>query len=186
MVGLLKSRINIKKSIVFIIICSFVNLSCYTSGYTVIASVKIPNAYFSQKERVKLIMEKFKEEHLDLMVDSNLVNKYFNKTIRYYSLIEDEQVFKSKKLYPLYPVYNSANLPSWYMFTPDKKTIFVLGLYADGFAISEFCVIDNKNNDSFNNYSLKAMKKQGKKLKKQYKEKFDKELLPLIKPYFTK
>lgn len=173
-----------KNKIIIIAVISCFNFSCYTAGYTVIASVKIPNAYFSQKEKVKLIMEKFKEDHLDLMVDSNFVNKYLNKTNHYYSLTEEEQVFKSQKPYPLYPVYNWANLHSWYMFTPDRKTIFVLGLYADGFAISEFFIYDSVNTKLTSDYTFYGNKKTYKILREQYLEKFNEELLPLLKPYF--
>jgi len=153
-----------KYVIIVLLVTSCLNFSCYTAGYTVVSSVRIPNAYFSKEALVIPIMEKFKNEHIELMIDSNVAKKYFPN---YYSSAQSEQqILNCKKLYPFYPEINWAGLHSWTILTPDKTTIYELGLYADGFAISYFFIFNNETTTSYGGYKLADMKKEGKALKK--------------------
>jgi len=171
-----------RNSILILIYFSLLNFSCYTAGYTTISSIKIPSVSPAKIDSVIILMEKFKEEHPELMVDSNVVNTYLNKTNYYYDLIETEQIYSNKRLYPLYPIYNWDGLYSWYLFSPDKTSIYKIGLYANGFAISSILIFQD---GKYKNHSkLNQHEKDIKRVEIAYVKKFNNELLPLLRTYF--
>ncbi len=173
-----------KNTLIILVTFSCINVSCYTSGYTTVFKVRIPNVYSLEVGYIIPIMEKFKNDHIELMIDSTFANNYFKNTDFYFSVTEEQQVFQRNKIHPLYPVINWTNLYSWYMFTPDKTTIYKIGLFSSGFAVSEFFIYDSLNTKLTSDYTFYDNQKKYKILRKRYLEKFNEELLPLLKPYF--
>lgn len=132
-------------------------------------------------------MQQFAVGHNEFMVDSNFAKKVYLSSKYYFALEEKHQALYSKKKYPLYPIVNMYNRYTWYLKSSDSKVIYELGLYYDGFALNGFCTIKN---DSIDKYYVKStlnkLGKIGKEIQAEYKNKFDKEILNYLLPYFKR
>lgn len=157
----------------------------FNSGYTVIAKVDIPYCHNKTKEQCKIIMADFGQKNPGYMLDSSMVNKYFTKG--YFGADDSAHVFYSGRLYPLFPVLNWARLHSYYIKAPKSNLVYVLGLYYDGFAISDICFMDSANTrlDCFNEYRIQSMGKDaGIEFRRKNMVHFNEHILPALKSYF--
>lgn len=130
-------------------------------------------------------MADFGSKNPAYMLDSAIVNRYFTKGS--FGAGDSISVFNSGKLYPLFPVLNWARLHSYYVKDPNTKLVYVLGLYYDGFAISDICFIDSANTrlDCYNAYRIEHMGKEaGKAFRQKNVSYFNEHILPVLKPYF--
>lgn len=155
--------------------------SCYTAGYSVIKGGYLP--YYSYKDSVqyKKLMNDFGIEYANLKLDSlDLVIMYKNTRLEGKDTLEKDPSY-------WYPYVVWPGLHTWRIKSIDEKLIFTIGYYADGFALNSVCEMKNDIViKCYGHYELKDLKRNGRILKKQFTQKFEKEIIPLMQPYFEK
>jgi hypothetical protein len=75
----------------------------------------------------------------------------------------------------------------WFLTNREKNIAFCVGLYYGGFAINEVYISRDNKLLRISQYELCDMKKkERRKLRKKIINTFEVEILPIMKPYFTK
>ena len=161
--------------------------SCYTAGWTTLGG-----NYFQNHSTDTLYyesgMNRFALAHPELMLDSAFVRKYH----KFQTPAKEEEAFSGKNLYPLYPYIIWPSLKTWFIKAPDGELIYHIGLFNCAFPNTDHnsCTFSmygvyKITNDRIWTVDLKYDdRKLHKKQKEFYLNKFEAEVLPLMKPFF--
>ncbi len=159
---------------------------CYNGfGHSTISR----GGYFPPKDlgdttRYFNIMDQLRDEHPYLLIKFSDKEEYSLKSAK---SVDSTFLYTEIDCPVCLPGIDCMCIHSWYLIAREKNIIYKIGLYNGGFAIIEAYLKRGTKTLYINQHDLCDMKgKERKKLYKEITDCFEREIIPIMQPYFKK
>lgn len=188
MVGLFTNNMKfiLYSVLLFCAVIIFQGCYCYNGfGHSTISR----GGYFPPKDlgdtaRYFKIMNQLRDEHPCLLIKLSDKEEYSLNTAK---SVDSTFLYTEIDCPVCLPGIDCMCIHSWYLIARKKNIIYKIGLYNGGFAITEAYLKRGAETLYINQHDLCGMKgKERKKLYKEITDCFEREILPIMQPYFKK